>query len=157
MTLIIQMFMLACGAFIVIFCKTRASSIGKTPVFSAGCVAITAVFGVAWMADTMFAAHLADLKAVMTEIVRQYPWAYALVLILTSKLVNSQAAAVATIVPVALSIGVPRASWFPAPPPATATTSCRPTRPTWPLSSSTAPARRTSAASCSTTPSFFRV
>ncbi len=95
MTLIIQMFMLACGAFIVIFCKTRASSIGKTPVFSAGCVAITAVFGVAWMADTMFAAHLADLKAVMTEIVRQYPWAYALVLILTSKLVNSQAAAVA--------------------------------------------------------------
>ena len=79
MTLIIQMFMLACGAFIVIFCKTRASSIGKTPVFSAGCVAITAVFGVAWMADTMFAAHLADLKAVMTEIVRQYPWAYALV------------------------------------------------------------------------------
>ena len=35
MTLIIQMFMLACGAFIVIFCKTRASSIGKTPVFSA--------------------------------------------------------------------------------------------------------------------------
>ena len=107
MTLIIQMFMLACGAFIVIFCKTRASSIGKTPVFSAGCVAITAVFGVAWMADTMFAAHLADLKAVMTEIVRQYPWAYALVLILTSKLVNSQAAAVATIVPVALSIGVP--------------------------------------------------
>ena len=107
MTLIIQMFMLACGAFIVIFCKTRASSIGKTPVFSAGCVAITAVFGVAWMADTMFAAHLADLKAVMTEIVRQYPWAYALVLVLTSKLVNSQAAAVATIVPVALSIGVP--------------------------------------------------
>ena len=79
----------------------------RTPVFSAGCVAITAVFGVAWMADTMFAAHLADLKAVMTEIVRQYPWAYALVLILTSKLVNSQAAAVATIVPVALSIGVP--------------------------------------------------
>ena len=98
------------------------------------------------MADTMFAAHLADLKAVMTEIVRQYPWAYALVLILTSKLVNSQAAAVRDPVGlVALSIGVPRASWFPAPPPATAAASCRPTRPTWPLSSSTAPARRTSA------------
>ena len=59
------------------------------------------------MADTMFAAHLSDLKAVLTELVRTYPWAYALVMILTSKLVNSQAAAVATIVPVALAIGVP--------------------------------------------------
>ena len=43
----------------------------------------------------------------LTELVRSYPWAYALVLLLTSKLVNSQAAAVATIVPVALQIGVP--------------------------------------------------
>ena len=107
MTLIIQMFMLTCGAFIIIFCKTRAASVGKTPVFNAGCVAICAVYGVAWMADTMFAAHLADLKTVLTELVRSYPWAYALVLLLTSKLVNSQAAAVATIVPVALQIGVP--------------------------------------------------
>ena len=107
MTLLIQMFMLSCGAIIVMFCKTKASAIAKTPVFSAGMVAITAVFGVAWMADTMFAAHLNDMKTVLVELVRQYPWAYALVLILTSKLVNSQAAAVATIVPVALSIGVP--------------------------------------------------
>ena len=107
MTLIIQMFMLAAGALIVIFCKTRAASISKTPVFNAGCVAIVAVFGVAWMADTMFASHLNDLKAVLTDLVREYPWAYALILLLTSKLVNSQAAAIATIVPVALQIGVP--------------------------------------------------
>ena len=106
MTLLIQMFMLSCGALIVMFCKTKAASIAKTPVFNAGTVAITAVFGVAWMADTMFAAHLNDMKSVLVELVRQYPWAYALVMILTSKLVNSQAAAVATIVPVALSIGV---------------------------------------------------
>lgn len=107
MTLIIQMFMLSAGALIIMFCKTKASSIAKTPVFSAGCVAICAVYGVAWMADTMFRAHLGDLKEVLMELVRLYPWAYALILLLTSKLVNSQAAAVATIVPVALGIGVP--------------------------------------------------
>lgn len=107
MTNIIQMFMLASGAFTIMFCKVRAAEISRTNVFSAGCVAICAVFGVAWMADTMFAAHIADLKVVLTEMIKSYPWAYALVLILTSKLVNSQAAAIALIVPVALSIGVP--------------------------------------------------
>ncbi len=107
MTHIIQMFMLAAGAFIVMFCNTRASQIAKTSVFSAGCVAICAVFGVAWMADTMFSAHLKDLSALLMDAIRAYPWAYAVVLLLISKLVNSQAAAVATIVPTALAIGVP--------------------------------------------------
>lgn len=107
MTLLIQMLMLTCGFLILVFCKTRAAAVGKTAVFSAGCIAIVAVYGVAWMADTMFHAHLNDLKVVLTDLVRSYPWAYALVLLLTSKLVNSQAAAVATIVPVALQIGVP--------------------------------------------------
>ncbi len=107
MTNIIQVFMLATGALIVLFCKTRASDVARTQVFSAGCVAICAVFGVAWMADTMFHAHLNELKVIMKDAITTYPWAYAIVLLLTSKLVNSQAAAVATIVPVALAIGVP--------------------------------------------------
>lgn len=107
MTLIIQMFMLCAGAFMVIFCKTRAASVAKTAVFNAGMVAIVAVYGVAWMSSTMFTAHLGDLKTMLADLVREMPWTYALVLLLVSKLVNSQAAAVATIVPVALAIGTP--------------------------------------------------
>ena len=107
MTLAIQMFMLTAGALMVAFCKTKASAVAKTAVFNAGMVAIVAVYGVAWMADTMFAAHLANLKEILTEWVREAPWTYAIVLLLVSKLVNSQAAAVATIVPVALAIGTP--------------------------------------------------
>lgn len=107
MTLAIQMFMLTAGALMVAFCKTKASAVAKTNVFNAGMVAIVAVYGVAWMADTMFAAHLANLKSILTEWVREMPWTYAIVLLLVSKLVNSQAAAIATIVPVALAIGTP--------------------------------------------------
>ena len=81
--------------------------ISKGSVFHAGCVAIVAVYGVAWMADTMFMAHLADLKVILVDWVKEAPWTYALVLLLVSKLVNSQAAAVATIVPVALQVGTP--------------------------------------------------
>lgn len=107
MTLVIQMMMLCAGALMVIFCKTRAASVAKTNVFNAGMVAIVAVYGVAWMSSTMFSAHLGDLKTMLADLVREMPWTYAIVLLLVSKLVNSQAAAVATIVPVALAIGTP--------------------------------------------------
>ena len=107
MTQLIQMCMLTAGALMVMFCGVRASMISKGSVFHAGCVAIVAVYGVAWMADTMFMAHLADLKVILVDWVKEAPWTYALVLLLVSKLVNSQAAAVATIVPVALQVGTP--------------------------------------------------
>lgn len=107
MTLVIQMFMLACGAIIVFATKTPPKSIGSTAVFRSGMVAVVCVFGVAWMSDTIFKAHLNELKEVLVEYVRLYPWAFAIVLLLVSKLVNSQAASVAIVVPVALSIGTP--------------------------------------------------
>jgi anaerobic C4-dicarboxylate transporter DcuB len=106
MILTIQMFMLLAGALIVIFTKTDAAAIGKSEVFRAGMIAVVAVFGIAWMADTMFDAHVADLKDMLTDVVKAHPWTYALTLLLVSKFVNSQAAAIAALVPVALSIGV---------------------------------------------------
>ena len=54
----------------------------------------------------MIAAHLADLKNALVGYVNQYPWTYAIVLLLVSKFVNSQAAALALIVPAALGVGV---------------------------------------------------
>ncbi|MDD2926540.1 anaerobic C4-dicarboxylate transporter, partial [Rhodoferax sp.] len=107
MVLTIQMFMLLAGALMIIFTKTDPASIGKTEVFRAGMIAVVAVFGIAWMADTVFEAHLPELKAALTELVKTQPWTYAIALLLVSKLVNSQAAAVSAMVPVGLAIGVP--------------------------------------------------
>ncbi len=106
MVLTIQMFMLLAGALIVIITKMDATTIGKTEVFRAGMIAVVAVFGIAWMADTMFEAHLPSLKEMLADIVKAHPWTYALTLLIVSKFVNSQAAAIAALVPVALSIGV---------------------------------------------------
>ena len=58
------------------------------------------------MAETMFSAHMKEIEAALGQLVREYPWAYAVVLLLVSKFVNSQAAALAAIVPLALGIGV---------------------------------------------------
>jgi len=107
MILTIQMFMLLAGALIIVFTKTDPAAIGKNEVFRAGMIAVIAVFGIAWMADTVFEANLPGLKAALADVVKQHPWAYALALLVVSKLVNSQAAAVSAMVPVALSIGVP--------------------------------------------------
>ncbi len=49
---------------------------------------------------------MSEIQGVLGEMVKEYPWAYAIVLLLVSKFVNSQAAALAAIVPVALAIGV---------------------------------------------------
>lgn len=69
-------------------------------------VALFAVFGVAWMSETFFGAHLVALEGVLAGVVAEAPWMYALVLFVVSKLVNSQAAAITAIVPVGLHLGV---------------------------------------------------
>lgn len=106
MVYVIQMFMLSAGAIIFVVAKVKPKDISSNAVFKSGMVALIAVYGVAWMTKTMFGAHIGDIKDVMGNIVAQYPWAYALVLIFVSKLVNSQGAALAAIVPIALSVGV---------------------------------------------------
>ena len=107
MVLTIQMFMLLAGALIILFTPTKASEIAKNEVFRAGMTAVIAVFGVAWMADTVFEANLPAVRDALAEVVKTKPWMYAVALLVVSKLVNSQAAAIAAMVPVALSIGVP--------------------------------------------------
>jgi anaerobic C4-dicarboxylate transporter DcuB len=106
MVLVIQMCMLFAGAVIIILTKTKPADISKNEVFRSGMIAIVAVYGIAWMAETIFGAHLAEIEATLGVVIRLHPWAYALALLVVSKFVNSQAAALAAIVPVALAIGV---------------------------------------------------
>jgi anaerobic C4-dicarboxylate transporter DcuB len=106
MNLVIQMMMLSAGAIILMVSKIKPQDIPNGTVFKAGMVAVISIFGVAWMADTFFEAHFAALKAMLAGVVQTKPWTYAIVLFLVSKLVNSQAAALAAIVPLGISIGV---------------------------------------------------
>lgn len=106
MTDVIQMAMLLVAAIILLTCHVRAKDVGGSQVFRAGIVALVSVYGVAWMADTYFMNHMAFLKEWLGSAVTAYPWAYAIFAFLTSKLVNSQAAAIAIVVPLALSVGM---------------------------------------------------
>ena len=106
MTDVIQMVMLFVAAMILVFCKIKAKDVGNSQVFRSGIVALVSVYGVAWMADTYFANHMTILKQWLGAAVQAYPWAYAIFAFLTSKLVNSQAAAIAIVMPLALNVGM---------------------------------------------------
>ena len=103
---VIQIFMLLAGALIIIFTKTDAGKISKNEIFRSGMIALVAVFGISWMAETMFTVHTPMMKAALGDIVKAHLWTYAVMLLLISKFVNSQAAALVAFVPLALNIGV---------------------------------------------------
>ena len=106
MVIVIQMVMLLVGASILLSCKVKAKDVGNSQVFRSGVVALVSVYGVAWMADTYFANHMGFLKGFLGSAVQSYPWAYAILTFFTSKLVNSQGAAIAIVVPMALNVGM---------------------------------------------------
>lgn len=106
MTSVIQMVMLLVAALMLITCNIKAKDVGNSQVFRSGIVALVSVYGVAWMADTYFSNHMVILKQWLGTAVTTYPWAYAILAFLTSKLVNSQAAAIAIVVPLALKVGM---------------------------------------------------
>lgn len=106
MTPTIQLMMLAIATIILMFCNVKASDVASGTVFKSGMVAIVSVYGVAWMADTYFGAYLPVMKKTLSGLVLAYPWMYAVILFLVSKLINSQAAAVTVVVPMALTVGV---------------------------------------------------
>lgn len=107
MALVIQMVMLVVGALILIFAKVQPREVTGMNVFAAGTTAIISVFGVAWMAETFFGAHLPAIQGWLTHEVSSKKWIFAIALFLISKLVNSQAAALIIMLPIGLQIGLP--------------------------------------------------
>ena len=103
----IEIVMLSAAALIILVCKPDGNEITQGSVFHAGMRAVIAVFGVAWMGDTLMQAHLPELKAAVSSLVQTAPWTFAFALFMLSVLVNSQGATVATLFPVGIALGVP--------------------------------------------------
>lgn len=109
MNLVIQIVMLCAGALMIICCKTKPARAVNGKVFQSGMVAVIAIFGIAWMSDTLFANHMEEIKEALGGIISKAPWAIALVFFLFSVLLNSQGATVVAMLPLAYSLGIPGA------------------------------------------------
>ena len=103
----IEIVMLSAAALIILLCKPNGNAITKGSVFHAGMRAVIAVFGVAWLGDTLMHGHLAEVKETVSHLVETAPWTFAFALFVLSVLVNSQGATVATLFPIGISLGIP--------------------------------------------------
>jgi len=107
MNLIIQIVMIAAAAFMIILAKAQPKKAVSGAVWQSGMVAVVAIYGIAWLADTYFSNYLEEMKAGLGDIVTAYPWAIALAFFAVSVLINSQGAVIVAMLPLAYSLGIP--------------------------------------------------
>ncbi len=106
MNLVIQIVMISAAALMIIFCKAKPKKAVSGPVWQSGMVAVVAIYGIAWLADTYFSNYMTEMQSMLEGVVAQYPWSIALVFFLVSVLINSQGAVVVAMLPLAYKLGI---------------------------------------------------
>ena len=107
MNIIIQIIMLTAAAANIMFCKAEPKKAVAGAVWQSGMVAVVAIYGIAWLADTYFGNYLDEMKVMLADLVTNYPWSIAFVFFLVSVLINSQGAVVVAMLPLAYELGIP--------------------------------------------------
>lgn len=106
MEYLIEILMLTASAIILLLTKTNGIEVTKGNVFIAGMQALIAIFGIAWMGDTFIKGNMDFFRESIEEIVRMMPWIFGIALFLMSILLYSQAATIAAIMPLGISLGL---------------------------------------------------
>lgn len=107
MNVVIQMIMISAAALMIIFAKASPKKAVAGSVWQSGMVAVVAIYGIAWLADTYFSNYMDQMQSGLEGVIGQYPWAIALVFFVVSVLINSQGAVVVAMLPLAYSLGIP--------------------------------------------------
>ena len=106
MNQVIQIIMITAAALMIIFCKASPKKAVAGPVWQSGMVAVVAIYGIAWMADTYFGNYMPQIQGMLDDVVTKYPWSIALVFFAVSVLINSQGAVVVAMLPLAYKLGI---------------------------------------------------
>jgi anaerobic C4-dicarboxylate transporter-like protein len=105
-TPIIQMVMLTAAALMLIFAKVKAADIPRMSIFTSGMVAMIALFGIAWMADTFIANNEDAIVGALGDLASKWPFMIAVAIFAVAALTTSQSAATRTMVPLGLALGI---------------------------------------------------
>ena len=107
MYLVIQIILITAAALMIIFCGAKPKAAVAGNVWQSGMVAVVAIYGIAWLANTFFGAHMEDIKGLLGTMVSEYHWTIALMFFVFSVLINSQGAVLVSLLPVAYALGIP--------------------------------------------------
>ncbi|MCK9795428.1 anaerobic C4-dicarboxylate transporter [Isoptericola sp. 4D.3] len=102
----IMTFMLLAGLLIAVFCRIDVSTVITQQTFRSGMSAAVCIIGVAWLGNTFVQGHTDTIEELGGDIIQRYPWMLAVVLLLASALLYSQAATTIALMPVAAGMGV---------------------------------------------------
>jgi anaerobic C4-dicarboxylate transporter DcuA/anaerobic C4-dicarboxylate transporter DcuB len=105
-TPLIQMFMLTAAALILLTCRVKATEVPTMPIFRSGMVAMIALFGIAWMADTFIANNEDAIVLALGSLAEKWPFMIAVAIFAVAALTTSQSAATRTMVPLGLTLGI---------------------------------------------------
>jgi anaerobic C4-dicarboxylate transporter DcuA len=104
---IIEIIMMSMAAIILLVGRAKVTDAVKGNVFAAGMNAMVAIFGIAWMGDTFFNGNIEFFKTHIAGMVEQYPFLFSVALFIMSIMLFSQAAAVRTLFPLGIGLGIP--------------------------------------------------
>ena len=91
----------------ILFAKAKPKKAVSGAVWQSGMVAVVAIYGIAWLADTYFSNYMTEMQDGLQGIVAEYPWAIAFAFFAVSVLINSQGAVLVSLLPVAYALGIP--------------------------------------------------
>ena len=106
MNVVIQIIMISAAALMIIFCKAKPKKAVGGAVWQSGMVAVVAIYGIAWLADTYFGNYMKEMQLMLTDLVSAYPWTIAIAFFLVSVLINSQGAVVVAMRPLAYTLNI---------------------------------------------------
>ena len=105
----IMILMLAAAGLMMLLFRPDPDAALKGSVMRGGLVAVVCILGVSWMGSSFFAANEATIVGGIASTVRAHPGVFAVGLFVLSLLLFSQAAAIAILVPVGVTLGLPAA------------------------------------------------
>ncbi len=103
----LQFLMLSVGAIILLTTNVNPQKIVKTNVFTAGMSAVIIIFGIAWMSDTIISYNKPYIISLVEDVVKSYPWTFAIAMYVSSVFLKSQAAVLTIMLPLGFALGIP--------------------------------------------------
>lgn len=103
----IEIIMMAVAAVILLLCKVEAKRLPNTDVARSGLVAVIGVFGLSWLGLTFIGDNQKLITDSLGDLARSQPWFFAVMLMVLSALLFSQAATTKAIMPLGVALGIP--------------------------------------------------
>jgi anaerobic C4-dicarboxylate transporter DcuA len=106
MPILIQIVMYAAAGLMMLFCGAKAAESIKTPVASAGVVAVVSIVGLGWLGNCFFDGNKDQIVGGLSDIIKAHPWIFAIGLFGLSVVLFSQASTVAALMPLGIALGL---------------------------------------------------